>query len=79
MASRWKKTLAGGGYILLRHADWARAYQLAMEAATDITMWAERATAYGCFTASPPFITKTGCSRRVTSFRGSPRTPTRSP
>jgi len=25
----------------LRHPDWNRTYQLAMEAATDITMWAE--------------------------------------
>ena len=37
----WKKTLVSDGYILLRHPDWDRAYQLAMEAATDITMWAE--------------------------------------
>jgi biotin carboxylase len=37
----WKKTLVSDGYILLRHPDWDRTYQLAMEAATDITMWAE--------------------------------------
>jgi biotin carboxylase len=37
----WKKTLVSDGYILLRHPDWDRAYQLAMEAATEITMWAE--------------------------------------
>jgi len=37
----WKKTLVSDGYLLLRHPDWDRAYQLAMEAATDITMWAE--------------------------------------
>jgi biotin carboxylase len=37
----WKKTLVSDGYVLLRHADWDRTYQLAMEAATDITMWAE--------------------------------------
>jgi hypothetical protein len=37
----WKKTLVSDGFLLLRHPDWARAYQLAMEAATDITMWAE--------------------------------------
>jgi biotin carboxylase len=37
----WKKTLVSDGFLLLRHPDWDRAYQLAMEAATDITMWAE--------------------------------------
>jgi len=37
----WKKTLVSDGYLLLRHPDWDRTYQLAMEAATDITMWAE--------------------------------------
>jgi hypothetical protein len=37
----WKRTLVSDGYILLRHPDWDRAHQLAMEAATDITMWAE--------------------------------------
>jgi biotin carboxylase len=37
----WKHTLVSDGYILLRHRDWDRAYQLAMEAATDITMYAE--------------------------------------
>jgi biotin carboxylase len=37
----WKKTLVSDGYILLRHPDWERTYQLAMEAATDVTMWAE--------------------------------------
>jgi biotin carboxylase len=37
----WKKTLVSDGYLLLRHPDWDRAYQLAMEAATEITMWAE--------------------------------------
>jgi biotin carboxylase len=37
----WKKTLVSDGYLLLRHPDWDRAYQLAMEAATDIAMWAE--------------------------------------
>jgi biotin carboxylase len=37
----WKHTLVSDGYILLRHPDWDRAYQLAMEAATDITMYAE--------------------------------------
>ncbi|HUJ58957.1 MAG TPA: ATP-grasp domain-containing protein [Kofleriaceae bacterium] len=37
----WKQTLVSDGYLLLRHPDWDRAYQLAMEAATDITMYAE--------------------------------------
>jgi biotin carboxylase len=37
----WKHTLVSDGYILLRHPDWNRTYQLAMEAATDITMYAE--------------------------------------
>jgi len=37
----WKHTLVSDGYLLLRHPDWDRAYQLAMEAATDITMYAE--------------------------------------
>jgi biotin carboxylase len=37
----WKQTLVSDGYILLRHPDWDAAYQLAMEAATDITMYAE--------------------------------------
>ena len=37
----WTKTLVSDGYLLLRHPDWDRAYQLAMEAATEITMWAE--------------------------------------
>ncbi len=37
----WKHTLVSDGYLLLRHPDWNRAHQLAMEAATDITMYAE--------------------------------------
>ena len=37
----WKKTLVSDGFLLLRHPDWDTAYQLAMEAATEITMWAE--------------------------------------
>jgi biotin carboxylase len=37
----WKKTLVSDGFILLRHPDWDTTYRLAMEAATDITMWAE--------------------------------------
>jgi len=37
----WKQTLVSDGYILLRHPDWDTAYQYAMEAATDITMYAE--------------------------------------
>jgi biotin carboxylase len=39
----WKHTLVSDGYILLRHPDWDRTYELAMEAATDITMYAEQA------------------------------------
>ena len=37
----WRQTLVSDGFILLRHPDWDTAYQLAMEAATDITMYAE--------------------------------------
>ncbi|HEY0193776.1 MAG TPA: hypothetical protein VGC42_21820 [Kofleriaceae bacterium] len=37
----WRKTLVSDGFILLRHPDWDRTYQLAMEAATDIQMYAE--------------------------------------
>ncbi len=37
----WKQTLLSDGHIVLRHPDWDTTYQLAMEAATDITMWAE--------------------------------------
>jgi len=37
----WKQTLVSDGYIMLRHPDWDTAYQYAMEAATDITMYAE--------------------------------------
>lgn len=37
----WKQTLVSDGFLLLRHPDWDRTYQLAMEAATDITMYAE--------------------------------------
>jgi hypothetical protein len=37
----WKHTLVSDGFILLRHPDWDETYRLAMEAATDITMWAE--------------------------------------
>ena len=37
----WKQTLVSDGYLLLRHPDWNTTYQLAMEAATDITMYAE--------------------------------------
>jgi len=37
----WKQTLVSDGFILLRHPDWDTAYQLAMEAASEITMWAE--------------------------------------
>ena len=37
----WKQTLLSDGYILLRHPDWDAAYQMCMEAATDITLYAE--------------------------------------
>lgn len=37
----WKQTLVSDGYLLLRHPDWDTAYELAMEAATDITMYAQ--------------------------------------
>jgi len=37
----WKQTLVSDGHIMLRHPDWDSAYTLAMEAATDITMYAE--------------------------------------
>jgi hypothetical protein len=37
----WTKTLTSDGHLLLRHPDWDRTYQMAMEAATEITMWAE--------------------------------------
>jgi hypothetical protein len=37
----WMKTLTSDGHILLRHPDWDATYQMAMAAATDITMWAE--------------------------------------
>jgi hypothetical protein len=36
----WKHTLVSDGFVIVRHPDWDRTYQLAMEAATDITMWA---------------------------------------
>jgi biotin carboxylase len=37
----WKQTLTSDGHIMLRHPDWDTACQLAMEVATDITMYAE--------------------------------------
>jgi biotin carboxylase len=37
----WKQTLVSDGYLILRHPSWDVTYQLAMEAATDITMYAE--------------------------------------
>jgi biotin carboxylase len=37
----WKQTLVSDGYILLRHPDWATSYAMAMDAATDVTMYAE--------------------------------------
>ena len=36
-----KQTLVSDGFLLLRHPDWDTTYQLAMEAASEITMWAE--------------------------------------
>lgn len=37
----WKQTLVSDGFILLRHPDWDTTCSLAMEAASEITMWAE--------------------------------------
>jgi biotin carboxylase len=37
----WKQTLVSDGFLLLRHPDWDTAHALAMEAANEITMWAE--------------------------------------
>ncbi|MEZ4359261.1 MAG: ATP-grasp domain-containing protein [Kofleriaceae bacterium] len=37
----WKHTLVSDGFLILRHPDWDTTYQLAMAAATDITMYAE--------------------------------------
>jgi biotin carboxylase len=37
----WKQTLVSDGYILLRHPDWETACKLAMEAGSEITMYAE--------------------------------------
>ncbi|MBK7537061.1 MAG: ATP-grasp domain-containing protein [Myxococcales bacterium] len=37
----WKQTLVSDGFLIVRHPDWDTTYQLAMEAATDITMYAE--------------------------------------
>jgi biotin carboxylase len=37
----WKQTLVSDGYILLRHPDWDRTCQLAAEAASEITMYAQ--------------------------------------
>jgi biotin carboxylase len=37
----WKQTLLSDGYILLRHPDWDAAYEMCMEAATKIVMYAE--------------------------------------
>jgi biotin carboxylase len=37
----WKKTLVSDGFLIVRHPDWDRTYELAMKAATQITMWAE--------------------------------------
>jgi biotin carboxylase len=37
----WKQTLLSDGHIMLRHPDWETTRQLADEAATEITMYAE--------------------------------------
>ena len=37
----WKATLVSDGYLLVRHPDWQRTYDMAMEAATEVTLWAE--------------------------------------
>jgi biotin carboxylase len=37
----WKQTLLSDGYILLRHPSWDATYQMCMEAATNIVMYAE--------------------------------------
>jgi biotin carboxylase len=37
----WKNTLVSDGFLIVRHPDWDRAHALAMEAATEITMYAE--------------------------------------
>ena len=37
----WKHTLVSDGYLLVRHPDWDQANAIAMEAATDVTMYAE--------------------------------------
>lgn len=37
----WKQTLLSDGHIMLRHPDWDRTYEMAMEAATEIKLYAE--------------------------------------
>jgi len=37
----WKHTLLSDGHIMLRHQDWDKTYAMAMEAATDVTLYAE--------------------------------------
>ncbi|MBX7100374.1 MAG: ATP-grasp domain-containing protein [Myxococcaceae bacterium] len=37
----WKQTLLSDGHILLRHPDWQTTYDMAFEAARNITMYAE--------------------------------------
>ena len=37
----WRQTLLSDGHILLRHPDWDTTYAMAMEAATEIKLYAE--------------------------------------
>lgn len=37
----WKQTLVSDGFLIVRHPDWDTTYQLAKEAASEITMYAE--------------------------------------
>lgn len=37
----WKQTLVSDGFLIVRHPDWERTKELAFEAATDITMYAQ--------------------------------------
>ncbi|MEJ7598533.1 MAG: ATP-grasp domain-containing protein [Kofleriaceae bacterium] len=37
----WKHTLVSDGYLMVRHPDWDRACEMAMAAATDVTLYAE--------------------------------------
>jgi len=37
----WKHTLLSDGHVLVRHADWNKAYEMSFAAATNIRMFAE--------------------------------------